>query len=220
MLPAATDAQSTAFGRLEITFDDRVLHPRSWTQAQSTWAAALLTDAPDSSRVLELCAGAGHIGLLALVEARSEHTLVAVDLSPAACVFARRNAAAAGMSDRVEVREGRIDDVLEPDERFELVIADPPWVRRSDTGRFPGDPLIAIDGGADGLDLAWSCLRTSASHLVPGGSVVLQLGSVTQVDRIRDGLRSTGSALTVHEVRSFGERGLLVRLVNATKGNP
>ena len=108
--------------------------------------------------------------------------------------------------------EGRIDDVLAPDERFDLVIADPPWVSRDETGRFPDDPLIAIDGGSDGLDVVWSCLRAGEQHLVPGGSVVLQLGSVEQVHRVHDHLRSTGSGLMVESSRFFGARGALVRL--------
>ena len=207
--------QSIVFGHLPIVFDDRLLRPRPWTVAQSRWAAELLRTMPGPARVLELCAGAGHIGLLAMEMAGSvadQHHLTAVDVNPVACEYTRRNAEAAGMSSRVDVREGRIDDVLAPDERFDLVIADPPWVSRDETGRFPDDPLIAIDGGSDGLDVVWSCLRAGEQHLVPGGSVVLQLGSVEQVHRVHDHLRSTGSGLMVESSRFFGARGALVRL--------
>jgi release factor glutamine methyltransferase len=208
--------QSTVFGHLPIVFDDRLLRPRPWTVAQSRWAAELLRTMPGPARVLELCAGAGHIGLLALEMAGTvadQHHLTTVDVNPVACEYARRNAEAAGMGSRVDVREGRIDDVLAPDERFDLVIADPPWVARGETGLFPEDPLIAIDGGSDGLDVVWSCLRAGGQHLVPGGSVVLQLGSVEQVHRVHDNLRSTSSGLTIESSRFFGARGALVRLV-------
>ena len=207
--------QSIVFGHLPIVFDDRLLRPRPWTVAQSRWAAELLRTRPGPARVLELCAGAGHIGLLALDmagTATDQHRLVAVDVNPAACEYARRNAEAAGVGSRVDVREGSIDDVLAPDERFDLVIADPPWVAHGETDRFPDDPLIAIDGGSDGLDVVWSCLRAAERHLVPDGSVVLQLGSVEQVHRVHDHLRSTKSGLTVESTRFFGERGALVRL--------
>ncbi len=207
--------QSIVFGHLPIVFDDRVLRPRPWTVAQSRWAAELLRTRPGPASVVELCAGAGHIGLLALDMAGTfadQHRLVAVDVNPAACGYARRNAEAAGMGSRVDIREGLIDDVLAPDERFDLVIADPPWVARDETGLFPDDPLIAIDGGSDGLDVVRSCLRAAEQHLVPGGSVVLQLGSVEQVHRVHDHLRSMGSDLTVESSRFFGARGALIRL--------
>ncbi len=207
--------QSMVFGHLPIVFDERVLRPRPWTTAQSRWAAELLHTGSGSARVLELCAGAGHIGLLALAMADAhsdQHRLVAVDVNPAACEYARRNAATAGFGSHVDVREERIDDALGPDERFDLVIADPPWVVRAETDRYPDDPLTAIDGGSDGLDVVWSCLRACERHLVPGGSVVLQLGPGDQVLRVREHLRSSASNLTLRAMRSFGARGVLVRL--------
>jgi release factor glutamine methyltransferase len=220
-VPAAGAEETVGFGPLTITFDDRVLRPRPWTAAQSRWAAELLDDAPPGP-VLELCAGAGHIGLLATCA--SARRLVCVDVNPAACELTLRNAAAAGMADRVEVREGPMDEVLRDSERFALVVADPPWVPRADVGRYPEDPLLAIDGGEDGLDLAWTCVQVAGRHLMPRGSLVLQLGTVGQVDLLRDRLRGASDSadldldldvdLEVTEVR-WCERGVLVRLDRA-----
>jgi release factor glutamine methyltransferase len=201
-----TAPQVLDFGGLRIAFDDRVLRPRPWTMAQSEWAAELLETAPAGS-VLELCSGAGQIGLLAV--AGSDRALVCVDLNPIACDYTRHNAEAAGMADRVEVREGAIGEVLGEDERFAVVIADPPWVRRAETGRFPDDPLLAIDGGADGMDVAWACVGAARRHLLPGGSLVFQLGTLEQVDAVRDRLHD--DVLDLTGVRSH-ERGVLVRL--------
>jgi HemK-like putative methylase len=203
------------FGHLPITFDERVLRPRPWTVAQSRWAAELLRATPGATRILELCAGAGHIGLLTLAMSDALPVrLVTVDVNPAACEYTRRNAAAAGLGERVEVREGRIDDVLTQGERFDLVVADPPWVARSETDRFPDDPLVAIDGGDDGLDVVRECLRASEHHLEPGGSVVLQLGSADQSLLVAEHLRTTGSTMSPGEVRSFGSHGMLMRLTS------
>jgi release factor glutamine methyltransferase len=203
--------ETVGFGPLRITFDGRVLRPRPWTAAQSEWAAEILADAP-AGPVLELCAGAGQIGLLAI--AASPRRLVCVDLNPVACDYARDNAAAAGLADRVEVREGSMDEVLRDSERFALVIADPPWVRRSEISTFPEDPVLAIDGGPDGMDVAWLCIDTARDHLMRGGSVLLQLGNVEQVDLLRDRLRDEDDELEISEVR-WGERGVLVRLDRA-----
>jgi len=85
-------------------------------------------------------------------------------------------------------------------------------VPRSETERYPDDPLVAIDGGADGLDVVQACLRASERHLVPGGSMVLQLGSSDQAIQVRDRLRATESMLSAQEVRSFGTHGVLMRL--------
>ncbi|MCW2790993.1 MAG: methyltransferase small [Nocardioides sp.] len=209
--PAMTNTAATeetmAFGELEIAFDERVLRPRPWTADQSAWAVELLRTAPDGP-LLELCSGAGQIGLLAA--ARSRRPLVCVDVNPVACAYNRRNAENAGLADLVEVREGLLEESLRPDERFAVVIADPPWVRRTETDAFPEDPLVAIDGGDDGLDVAWACLRVAARHLSPGGSAVLQLGTVDQAAHVRDRLTSLPGLRAV-EVRQ-GERGVLLRV--------
>lgn len=204
--PVPLRTETIGFGPLRITFDGRVLRPREWTVAQSEWAAELLAESP-SGPVLELCAGAGQIGLLAVVA--STRTLVCVDVDPVACEFARHNAQEAGLTDRVEVREGPMDDVLRDDERFALVVADPPWVRRAEVGRFPEDPVRAIDGGDDGLEVAWTCVDIARAHLLPAGTMLLQLGSIDQVDVLRDRLQ--GDTLAITEVR-WCDRGVLVRL--------
>lgn len=166
-----------------IEYDDRVLQPRAWTAQQSVWAADLLPDLP-SGPVLELCAGAGQIGLLAVVD--SPRALVAVDVSPAACELARRNARRAGLGDRVEVREGDMAAVLDSDEHFALVLADPPYLLPQEADRYPADPRLAIEGGADGMDLVWRCVEVAGEHLLPGGVVLLQLRSNEQADRLDD----------------------------------
>lgn len=201
------ERETMDFGGLEIAFDDRVLRPRPWTTAQSWWAGALMREVPEGP-VLELCAGAGHIGLLAVAD--STRDLVCVDVDPVAAAYTRANAASAGLGDRVTVREGRIADVLRHGEQFPLVIADPPWVPRADTGRFPEDPTLAIDGGADGLEVARECLRAVVAHLAPGGYAVLQLGTPQQARVLGEELADT--PLRPGELREYGESGVLLRI--------
>ncbi|WP_236757526.1 class I SAM-dependent methyltransferase [Aeromicrobium sp. PE09-221] len=196
------------FGGLEIVFDDRVLHPRDWTVAQSWWAEELLATAP-AGPVLELCAGAGQIGLLAV--RGSDRRLVMVDRNPIACDFASFNAETAGLSGRVTVRQGEMERCIGPGERFALVLADPPWVRSEEVQRFPEDPVGAIDGGDDGLRIARSCLALADRHLLPGGSMLLQLGDDAQIDALAEKL-DRHSRLHVGERRSFEGRGVLVRI--------
>ena len=200
--------QTMAFGPLTIDFDDRVLRPREWTAAQSRWAAELMAHAP-AGPVLELCSGAGHIGLLAVAD--DDRRLVMVDANPAACAFARANAARAGLADRVEVREGRLESALDDSELFSVVVADPPWVPRSRTTDFPEDPLSAIDGGDDGLDVARACVAVVAAHLAPGGAAVLQLGTTAQADALLAEPGFADGTLVMGEVRQE-LRGVLARI--------
>ncbi len=201
-------AEAVDFGGLRISFDHRVLRPRSWTAAQSHWASDLLRTAP-AGHVLELCTGAGQLGLLAV--AGTDRRLVAVDVSPAAVSLARANAEAAGLAEQVEIRQGNLDETLDPDEQFAVIIADPPWVSRADVARYPEDPVLAIDGGTHGLDLALRCLDVIEHHLADGGSAVLQLGTLAQVARVQASV-SAATHLRVVEHREFPDHGVLVRI--------
>lgn len=166
--------------------------------------------------MLELCAGAGHIGLLTLALSTSRaHRLVAVDANPAACAFIRRNARAAGLAGRVDVRSGSITHAVRPDEHFDLIIADPPWVRHEDLQQFPADPVFAIDGGEDGLQIARSCLLAAEVCLHAGGSLLLQLGTTGQVAHVRRWLDRRRSRLLVFGMRSYGDSGVIMHLVRA-----
>lgn len=197
--------QTMAFGPLSISFDHRVLAPRTWTAAQSHWARELLDDAPPGP-VLEICSGVGHIGLLA-VHGTDRH-LVCVDVDPVACDYAVANAVAAGRADLVDVRRQELGSFA-ADEPFPLIIADPPWVRTELVGCFPADPVLAIDGGADGLDLARECVAVIDRCLHVEGAALLQLGSLAQADLLEAELPES---LAVAETRPEPGRGLVVRL--------
>ena len=102
-----------------------------------------------------------------------------------------------------------------PDGVADLIIADPPWVPRDLTTDFPEDPLTAIDGGPDGLDVARACLDVVAGHLADGGSAILQLGTTAQADALGEHDAFLDGRLDLSEVRRE-ERGVLARIDRPT----
>lgn len=198
------------FGDLLIHWDRRVLQPRLWTTAQSYWAAALAPQCPDGP-ILELFCGAGQIGLLAA--SLTGRTLVQVDQDPVAGSFAQRNAAAARLTS--DVRVSSVADALEPDERFGLIVIDPPWVPTARVQQFPDDPVLAIDGGFDGSDQVVLGLGVALRHLHPEGHAIVQVGDATQAELVRSLVRGLGGdqlPWTVREVRDYSPGGFLVHI--------
>lgn len=192
------NVERAEIGGLDIEWDTRVLRPRPWTAEQGRWAAELAEDAPPGP-ILELCCGAGHIGLVA---ARSSgRPLVQVDRDPVAAAYARRNAAAAGVTS--QIRCGSLADMLGDEERFDVVIADPPWLRTDEIGRFPDDPRGAIDGGLDGSEVVRACLDVGLAHLTPRGHLVLQIGDSAQLDAVTAYVARTAPQHTITGVRDF-----------------
>ena len=195
------------FGPVPITYEGDVLEPRPWTLAQAEWAAEL-----PAGPMLELGSGAGQIGLAAA--ALTGCTVVQVDSSDEAHAAAAANAAAAGLDGVVTQRCGDPADVLGHDERFAVVIADPPYVPSDAVDDFPDDPRTAIDGGDDGIDVVQHFVAVAADHLAAGGSIVLQLGGAAQVDAVAAWLDGSGAPpLAVRDRRTFGPDRALALLV-------
>jgi len=209
---AARITRFIQFDGLDIAYDDRVLEPRPWTVMQSAWAAELAPSVPDGP-ILELCSGAGHIGLAAAK--RCGRTLVQIDTNPVACLFAAANARAAGLARRVDVQCASVDDVDFAGRTFPLVIADPPYLRTEEIVRYPSDPRLAVDGGADGLEIVRRCARTIARVLHPQGAALLQLRGESQAEELTPQLPSS---LRIAEVRTDGPDRAVALLVRDDGG--
>lgn len=189
--------RATRFGPITVRSDDRVLAPRAWTLLQSEWAAEL-AGTHEAGPLLELCSGAGQIGLAAA--ALSGREVVQLDDDPHACMWARRNARDNGI--RADVRVGALstsDQVL-PRGRFPLVLADPPYLTSFEVRAHPGDPPHAVDGGADGLAVVRASIDAARRHARPGAGVLMQLRGEAQVAQLAEELG--GGAVVVEDWRS------------------
>jgi release factor glutamine methyltransferase/ribosomal protein L3 glutamine methyltransferase len=205
--PRTTSETTVGFGPLTIAYDERIAAPRTWTTLQAQWARELLDTVP-AGPVLELCCGAGHIGLLAVHG--TGRPLVCVDSDPVACAYTADNARRAGRGDLVEVQEAEIE-AFTATAAFPLIIADPPWVRSEQVRCYPGDPVLAIDGGADGLDVARQCVEVIDRCLHPRGAALLQLESATQASALVE--EALPERLVVAGSRAEPGRGVVVKLI-------
>jgi methylase of polypeptide subunit release factors len=207
--------RQVAFGPVRIGFDATVLEPRHWTIAQSRIAVDLLRDEPPGA-VLELCTGAGHIGLA--TAAWTGRPLVQVDDSADACRWARHNAAANGLA--VDVRHAPMEEALDDGEQFALVLADPPYVPTRQVTRYPDDPRHAIDGGADGLDVVRACLAVITRHAGASAPVVLQVRGPAQADRVAALVQQDGLPFAAERAHVVSpERAVLVLRVGDVRGD-
>ncbi len=206
-MTTTTECRRTTFGGLTIDYDDTVLEPRSWTMLQSDWAVELAAAVP-RGQMLELCSGAGHIGLE--VVRRSALDLVQVDVCESACGFARRNAASAGLADRVEVRCIDLVELTGSTERYPVVLADPPYLPTDEVSTFPADPLRAIDGGPDGLALLRRCVEVIDVVLHDDGVALVQVAGAAQASDLAPLLPER---LRIDEVREHDPRRAVLALV-------
>lgn len=178
---AAREPVSRILGRrefwsLDFTLSPATLDPRPDSE---TLVEAVLARRPGARRVLDLGTGSGCL-LLALLSELPEASGVGLDRSFAAIETARANARALGLADRASFIVGSWGDALAGG-GFDVVMSNPPYIRRADlAGLDPEltyDPVLALDGGDDGLD-AYRALIPDLPRLVaPGGLAALEVGS-------------------------------------------
>ncbi|MCD9874867.1 putative protein N(5)-glutamine methyltransferase [Streptomyces guryensis] len=183
------------FRGLRIAVEPGVFVPRRRTEFLVEQA---LAQVPDASVVVDLCCGSGAVGV-ALATALGHVQLHAADIDPAAVRCARRNVGAVGG----RVHEGDLFAAL-PGHlrgRVDILAANVPYVPTGEVGLLPTEardhePLVALDGGADGLDVLRRVAAEAPRWLAPGGCLLVETSE-----------RQTDAA-----VEAFTKSGLTVRL--------
>jgi len=160
---------TAAFRYRELVVGPGVFVPRPETEVLVGWILDRIADVKEPL-VVDLCSGSGAIAGAVATE-RPDSTVHAVELSPEACVWARRNLAGTGAT----LHEGDIDGCLpELDDRVDAVIANPPYIPltawESVTAEVRDhDPALALWSGDDGLDEIKVVAATAGRLLKPGG---------------------------------------------------
>jgi len=157
--------------------DKRALVPRPETE-QLVELALELAKAHPTPTLLDIGTGSGVIAITLALELPSA-TVHATDLSPDALALAAENAARHQLTGRVTFHQA---DLLPPDDtKFDLIIANLPYIPAGDittlSPEVRHDPITALDGGADGLDLIRRLIDTAPDRLTPGGALLLEIGA-------------------------------------------
>jgi release factor glutamine methyltransferase len=180
---------TAAFRHLELAVGDGVFVPRPETELLAGWG---IEHTASGATVVDLCSGSGAIALSVADEA-APGRVIAVERSPAALAWLRRNAAGAAT---VEVVEGDVTDptVLAGVSGVDVVLCNPPYV--PDGTAVPPevadfDPAEAVFGGADGLTVIRPVIALAAALLRPGGVVGIEHDDV-HADAVPRLLREDG----------------------------
>jgi release factor glutamine methyltransferase len=177
--PIAYIVGQREFYRRSFEVTSAVLIPRPDTETLVERALELLPEGAPL-RVLDLCTGSGALAVTLAAE-RPQLALTATDLSAAALDIARRNAERHGVTERIVFVEGDLFAPLPSDARFELIVANPPYIPVPDmAGLQPEirlhEPALALESGPEGLDHLGRLSAGVQQFLAPGGRVLFEVG--------------------------------------------
>ena len=178
------------FMGLTFHVNENVLIPRPDTE---TWLADLGT-------------GSGAI-LLSFLYYCKEAKGVGVDISPKALEVAKENGEQLKLSDRATWLEGDYIDALPAEMLYDGILTNPPYIPSADISGLAqevrSEPLLALDGGDDGLIFYRRLAEKAADHLKPGGFLAMEFG-IHQWEPILDLFKATGQFEDFEVIKDYG----------------
>ncbi len=166
------------FWSLEFRTSPDVLDPRGDSETLVAGVLAAIPKRDAALRIVDFGTGSGCL-LLSLLHELPNATGVGIDVSPPALSVAQDNAQRLGLSSRCIFRLGSWGKGIEGS--FDILISNPPYI---ESGVVPGlepevadyDPLLALDGGADGLDAYRALLPDMARLATKNAFAALEIG--------------------------------------------
>ena len=203
------------FYRQKYEVSPNCLIPRSDTEVLVENAIRIL---PIRAHFADLCTGSGCIAISTLAE-RPDTTAVALEKFPNTLALAKRNA----IKNHVDNRFcGILDDVLNAPERiaehapFDAILSNPPYIPTADIEELSpevhAEPMVALDGGDDGLIFYRAILKNYAPLLKADGFFLFEIG-YDQADDLTS-LAKEHHFAHVRIIRDLGGRNRVVYISN------
>ena len=134
-----------------------------------------------SHMILDIGCGSGCI-VSSILRARADLKAFAVDISPTALEVTQKNAVSLGVDDRLTIVRGDMRDANLWDKigQLDAVISNPPYIPTDEVKmlapELAHEPILALDGGEDGLDFYRALIKLSAPHIRAGGFMLFECG--------------------------------------------
>ena len=201
---------------LDITPD--VLIPRPETELLVEKAIAWLQASPERRTIADVGTGSGCISVTLSVHVPDAHIL-ATDISLAALKVARGNALKFHVAHQIDFLQCDIlphhIESLSTDSHFDLICANLPYIPSETLHNLPvygREPTLALDGGADGLDLFRRLLDIAPDWLAPGGMILLEIEATRGVEAMSLACDIFSSA-TIHLHQDLAGRDRLLEIM-------
>jgi release factor glutamine methyltransferase len=180
---------STSFCGLAILVTPAVLIPRPETEVLAEHAWTFLNTIETETTFADLGTGSACIPIAITAHAKRARG-VAIEISPEALAVAKQNVEKNRLADRIELRAGDFLSALQPTERFDVIVSNPPYIATAEVELLQAevrdhDPRLALDGGADGLTFHRALAQRAAQFLKPGGRLFVEFAD-GQGEALRD----------------------------------
>jgi ribosomal protein L3 glutamine methyltransferase len=178
-IPVAYLTHEAWLGNFNFYVDKRVIIPRSFiAELLQDCLSPWVVDPYDIRSGLDLCTGSGCLAIL-MAHAFEQAQIDAVDISPDALEVAAINIRNYDLAEQINPIHSDLFTKLQG-KKYDLIISNPPYVNATSMTTLPEEyqhePVIALAGGPNGLDIAHKILEEAANYLTENGLLIMEIG--------------------------------------------
>ena len=173
-IPVQYITKNQEFYGLDFYVDENVLIPQPDTEILVQEVIEIAKKFTKKPKIVDICTGSGAIAIA--VAKNIEADIVASDISEKALQIAKRNA----LENEVNIKFLRSDMFENIEEKFDIIVSNPPYIESQTIDTLPkevrNEPIIALDGGNDGLDFYRILAQNSKKYLSKNGILAVEIG--------------------------------------------
>ena len=173
------------FMKMNFYVDEDVLIPRPDTEVLVE-EVIKIAEKINAKKILDLCTGSGAIAV-SLAKYIKNSEITAVDISDKALRIAKKNAIDNEVENQITFIESDLFEKVRK-EKFDIIVSNPPYIKKDIIKTLnievQKEPIIALDGGYDGLDFYRKIINNGYEYLKFNGYICLEIGYDQKIDVI------------------------------------
>ena len=188
------------FMNLELYVNQDVLIPRQDTEILVEEVINILQNIKaENIQILDMCTGSGAIAI-ALAKNVEKCIVDAVDISSGALEVVRKNVVKNQVEDKINIINSDLFSKV-PNKKYNLIVSNPPYIERNVIENLDKqvqkEPIIALDGGEDGLDFYKKIINKASSYLESNGYLCFEIG-YNQKNEVQNLLSNSGKYQNIY----------------------
>lgn len=207
--PFAYIVNTKEFMSLDFYVDKNVLIPRPDTEILVEYIINYCKNIKHNINIIDLCTGSGAIAV-SLASYIPNCTVTAIDISESALEIAQKNAHTHNVNERILFKKYDVLSDISKLGKFDIIVSNPPYISKNDISSLDTtvkdfEPILALDGGYDGLLFYRNIIKYAPKTLKSGGIIACEIG-YNQAESVTELLKSEFQGINVLKDYSGNDR--------------
>lgn len=190
----------------EYYVDKNVLIPRQDSEVLVEKALEYINN-EDIVNIIDLCTGSGALGISIAKNSEKDVNVKLLDISDSALMVANKNINKNGVSDKVSTLKSDLLEEIDESDKYDMIVSNPPYIKTDVIATLQEEvqkePVLALDGGKDGLDYYIRIIKEAKTILKNNGIIIFEIG-YDQLDDIKNIIKENNEFKLLESVKDYG----------------